>query len=96
MEQTKTGGVILSNTYEAFIWTGGEDQKHDPLWFVEYLKSNKGHIKNSGTPDVYIRHLGPDITPGHVIVRDGLGSVSSWMPAAFRVYFGEDQYQKLT
>ena len=39
---------------EAFQWTGGPDQKEDPVWIVKALKKKEAWLVLSGTKDVYM------------------------------------------
>lgn len=39
-------------TIEAFQWTGGPDQKDDPEWIVDAIRSGRVYFKNPETPDV--------------------------------------------
>lgn len=92
--------IELDVKYEAFVWTGGEDQAHDPVWIVNYLKSNKAYIRNDPKEGLYMKGLPGIARPGDVIVFNGRkysenGGVSFYNPIAFKVFFGESEYNKL-
>jgi hypothetical protein len=95
MTNTDLGGVVLSNRYEAFIWTAGPDQIHDPVWFNEFIKVGKGHLVDRGTPNCHIRSINGQFNIGDVVVRDGLGDITPWSPNHFKVVFGSNQFAKL-
>jgi len=40
---------------DAFQWTGGPDQKEDPLWIIDAIKNKKVWFKNIGSPSVKMK-----------------------------------------
>lgn len=62
---------------EAFMWTGGPDQKEDPVWIIDAIKNGKVKFLNSGTPEVQMiidessTPLVFRANPGDYIIKEG-------------------------
>jgi len=58
--------------FEAFQWTGGLDQKEDPLWAIKALKVGLLRIVHPGTQDMYMENSYTSmIEPGGWVVNTG-------------------------
>lgn len=99
-ELSNHNGLTLGVEWKAFIWTGNEGQVHDPVWIVEFLKSNKAHIYNDSVNGLFMKGLPGIALPGDVIVYQGVSSgmdhgIRFYNPVDFQVKFGEASYAAL-
>ncbi len=85
---------------EAFLWTGGEDQKEDPLWIIEAIKNGSVRFENRGTVDVAFLIDTLEGTHkanrGDYIMQGIKGELYPCKPDIFEAtYYTEDEYASL-
>lgn len=76
---------------EAFIWTGGPDQKEDPVWMCDAIKHNEAYFIKAGTPYVefYIKTLEGDmrVNEGDWIIKGIQGEIYPCKPDIFKLTY---------
>lgn len=74
---------------EAFEWTGGPDQKEDPVWIVEAIKRGDVTFTNSGSTQMFIKTLEGTMAAnvGDFVIQGVQGEIYPCKPEIFKATY---------